>query len=92
MTFDAFFRQATGYLRFPYQRALAEAAELPALLRIPTGQGKTAAVILGWLWRRCSAEDAIQGTPRRLVYCPRARVLVEQTLESSVRKTVRYAF
>jgi CRISPR-associated endonuclease/helicase Cas3 len=47
---------------------------------VPTGAGKTAAVVLAWLWRRRFAEEAIRrATPRRLVYCLPMRVLVEQT-------------
>jgi hypothetical protein len=38
---------------YPHQRRLAEGEPLPQLLNFPTGTGKTAAVILGWLqgWR-----------------------------------------
>lgn len=52
MTFSEFFRAATGHDPFPYQRRLIEADPLPHLLNIPTGAGKTAAVVLGWLWRK----------------------------------------
>jgi hypothetical protein len=44
MNFDEVFRQATGYGPYPYQTRLAEAKELPQLLDIPTGLGKTAVV------------------------------------------------
>jgi len=50
--FPDFFRAATGHEPYPYQRRLAEADPLPQLLNIPTGCGKTAAVVPGWLWRR----------------------------------------
>lgn len=86
MDFADFFRAATvGLSPFPYQRCLAEDAELPWLLDVPTGSGKTAAVILGWLWRRRyqPLESARQGTPRRLVYCLPMRVLVEQTVAAA---------
>lgn len=86
MDFDTFFQKATrveGQLErspFPYQRSLATAEVLPQLIDIPTGAGKTAAVILAWLWRRRFAEEAVrQATPRRLVYCLPMRTLVEQT-------------
>ncbi|MFW6437714.1 MAG: CRISPR-associated helicase Cas3', partial [Armatimonadota bacterium] len=83
MSFDEFFARATGGLRpFPYQRIIADRGEVPWLLDAPTGAGKTAAAVLGWLWRRRVHPDrAIRAaTPRRLVYCLPMRVLVEQTV------------
>ena len=79
--FKAFFEQVTGYGPYPYQeRVAATAVELPQLLDIPTGLGKTAAVVLAWLYRRRFADKkTCQSTPRRLVYCLPMRVLVEQT-------------
>ncbi|MBI4192433.1 MAG: CRISPR-associated helicase Cas3' [Betaproteobacteria bacterium] len=84
MTYDEFFRQATrseaiprGLSPLPYQRRLAEGS-WPDLLDIPTGLGKTAAVILAWVWKRRGAKPDPE-TPRRLVYCLPMRVLVEQT-------------
>jgi len=80
MDFEAFFQQATGNRPFPYQRRLATGEAWHQLLDLPTGSGKTAAVILAWLWRRRYAEEPVrQGTPRRLVYCLPMRTLVEQT-------------
>ncbi|MEX2579287.1 MAG: CRISPR-associated endonuclease Cas3'' [Verrucomicrobiales bacterium] len=46
------------------------------LIDIPTGLGKTAAVVLAWLWNR---QQAGSTWPRRLVYCLPMRTLVEQT-------------
>ena len=81
--FAEFFRRATGSDPFPYQVRLATAEDLPALLAAPTGAGKTAAVVLAWLWRRRYAEPSIRtATPRRLVYCLPMRVLVEQTRDN----------
>ncbi|MFA6960864.1 MAG: CRISPR-associated endonuclease Cas3'' [Opitutaceae bacterium] len=86
-TFDALFQAATGNAPYAYQRRLAGAVEGPApsgpfpcasqLISIPTGLGKTAAVVLAWLWNRVvlGRED----WPRRLVYCLPMRTLVEQT-------------
>lgn len=83
--FDDFFLKATGNKPYPYQKKLATDPELPDLIKIPTGAGKTAAVILAWLWRRRFAEEKIRkNTPRRLVYCLPMRVLVEQTKERCV--------
>ena len=85
MNFSKMFKKATGNQPFPYQQRMAEAEVFPSLLEVPTGAGKTAAAILGWLWRRRFASDEIrQVTPRRLVYCLPMRVLVEQTVDCAV--------
>lgn len=49
------------------------------LINIPTGLGKTAAVVLAWLWNRVHRQKT--DWPRRLVYCLPMRTLVEQTEE-----------
>lgn len=73
-----FFRRATGRSPFPYQVRLAEAERWPARIEVPTGLGKTLAVVVAWLWRR--QQPALRAsTPRRLVYCLPMRVLVEQS-------------
>lgn len=51
-TYAELFRAATGHDPYPYQTVFATRQDLPALLSIPTGCGKTAAVVLDWLWRR----------------------------------------
>lgn len=84
MTYDRFFEQATGRSPYPCQRALAMADELPEVLIAPTGAGKTAAAILGWLYRRRFGAEAVrQATPRRLVFCLPMRTLVSQAAESA---------
>lgn len=78
-SFDDFFLTATGGRKpYPYQTRFAEAAKLPHLIRAPTGAGKTATAVLGWLWRLKNPKT-YPGTPRRLVYCLPMRVLVEQS-------------
>ena len=78
--FDAFFRKATGHDPYPFQKRLAACDRLPELIDIPTGLGKTDAVVLAWLWRkRFASQEVRDATPRRLVYCLPMRVLVEQT-------------
>lgn len=66
---------ALGVPPYPYQQRLA-AEDWPDVLKIPTGLGKTAAILLAWLYKR-HRHDA--RTPRRLVWCLPMRVLVEQT-------------
>jgi len=55
------------------------------LVNIPTGLGKTAAVVLAWLWNRVRLQNP--KWPRRLVYCLPMRTLVEQT-EKEVRRWI----
>jgi CRISPR-associated endonuclease/helicase Cas3 len=81
--FSAMFHKATGNPRpFPYQERFATAEELPELVHAPTGAGKTATAILGWLWRLFHTKKPM---PRRLVYCLPMRVLVEQTRDEAIR-------
>ncbi len=81
MNYRDFFLKATGQNEpFGYQIRLAEGETWPDLLEAPTGAGKTAAIVLAWLWRRLFSPVTIRDqTPRRLVYCLPMRVLVEQT-------------
>jgi CRISPR-associated endonuclease/helicase Cas3 len=80
-SFTELFRQATANISpFPYQIRFAEADELPELVHAPTGAGKTATAVLGWLWRYLFTD---RPTPRRLIYCLPMRVLVEQTRDEA---------
>ena len=87
--YPTFFEQATGHTPYDYQKRLAcgERSEsewlnqdspcVSRLIDIPTGLGKTPAVVMAWLWNR-----VILGRddwPCRLVYCLPMRTLVEQT-------------
>lgn len=82
--FFELFKRATGNEPFPYQWRLASADPLPVLLDVPTGAGKTAAAVLGWVWRRRLAGKEVRArTSRRLVYCLPMRVLVEQTYDNT---------
>ena len=69
--YEQFFKVATGgHSPFDYQTRLGEDPECKSrLINIPTGLGKTAAVILAWLWNR-------KDWSRRLVYCLPMRTLV----------------
>jgi len=93
MSFADFFRSATGNQEpYGYQCRLACGNDADTakpetltggtecasrLISIPTGLGKTAAVVLAWLWNRVALGN--EGWPRRLVYCLPMRTLVEQT-------------
>lgn len=74
--FGTFFLSGSGgHEPRPYQVWLAE-NPWPDTRIVPTGFGKTAAVLAAWLWK--IAQRDVQ-TPRRLVYCLPMRTLVEQT-------------
>ena len=91
-SFETFFEKATGHAPYEYQKRLAcgEPNEgegqsqgvwcVSRLIDVPTGLGKTAAVVMAWLWNRVilGCED----WPRRLVYCLPMRTLVEQTRDN----------
>ena len=80
MTFSPWFHKITRQQPYPYQVALATGAELPDLLSVPTGAGKTAAAVLGWLWRRRFGPARLRATtPRRLIFCLPMRTLVERS-------------
>lgn len=66
---------------FDYQVRIAESDEFCSLIDVPTGSGKTAAVIAAWIWRRLNKPESVG---RRLVYCLPMRTLVEQTSEVSL--------
>ncbi len=82
--FARWFHQATDKEPFPFQIRFACEPTLPELVDVPTGMGKTAMAVLGWLWRRRFAEEKVRKTtPRRLVYCLPMRVLAEQTVQNA---------
>lgn len=86
MTFETFFKNATGFAPFPYQRALADSDLTRLALAAPTGAGKTAAAVMAWLWQR---KNDPEKTPRRLLLCEPQRTLVEQvysTIEGWLNK------
>ena len=94
--FDHLFETATGFNPHEYQARLAcgergsrnhndwlnqgSACE-SMLIEIPTGLGKTGAVVLAWLWNRVLKDR--HDWPRRLVYCLPMRTLIEQTLQNT---------
>jgi len=78
MSFADLFRLATKHEPYPYQERLASGA-LPEIVEVPTGFGKTDALLMPWLESHC--RGSMGAGPRRLVYCLPMRVLVEQTAE-----------
>src|SRR5881396_1144264 len=104
--FGNFFNTATESRPYEYQCRLAcgnrESGETEEvwlcestpcgsrLINVPTGCGKTAAVVLAWLWNRVAHPHEKHRAiwPRRLVYCLPMRTLVEQTGDN-VRKWLR---
>jgi CRISPR-associated endonuclease/helicase Cas3 len=97
LQFDDFFRAITGNSPYEYQCRLAcgddaridkpetlmQSRECHSLLiNVPTGLGKTAGVVLAWLWNRLAIDRTSSRWPRRLVYCLPMRTLVEQTRDS----------
>lgn len=81
--FDSFFETATGYRPYAYQRELGHRPAPPSVIEVPTGSGKTHALLVSWLYERLVRGRA----PRRLVYALPMRTLVEQT--RSVAEQVR---
>lgn len=81
ISYDELFRRLTDRDPFPYQRRLAE-GEWPHLLDVPTGLGKTAAVLVAFLHRRMRGDS---GTGRRLVYVVDRRAVVDQATDEAVR-------
>lgn len=92
LDFVSFFNQATkspkapkGLPPHPWQQELgSDPACCDRLIRIPTGFGKTAGVVLTWLFHRLERGDSVTW-PTRLAYTLPMRTLVEQT-ESEVRR------
>lgn len=85
VTFEEMVQAASGHAPYRWQARVAYAG-LPELVAVETGAGKTAGVVLPWLFRRRSHPDpAVRAsTPHWLVFCLPLRVLVEQ-VEDDVR-------
>jgi len=90
--FETFFEAATGCAPYDYQQHLAGGDRgrpcQSQTISVPTGLGKTAAVVVAWLWNRLAPTLNSQASttnpewPRRLVYCLPMRTLVEQTRDN----------
>ncbi|MEK6284546.1 MAG: CRISPR-associated helicase Cas3' [Acidobacteriota bacterium] len=84
--FRDFFETAFGLEPFDYQTRLATDEVMPSLVNVPTGAGKTAAVLGAWLWRRLQSNPTVG---RRLIYCLPMRTLVEQTHRVAIEAVKR---
>ncbi len=90
LTFEDFATKASLYHPYPFQVSLATEG-FPEVIAVETGAGKTAAVVLGWMWRRFHADEAVRrSTPHWLVICEPLRALIEQA-EGNVRQWVANA-
>lgn len=74
--YSRFFTRACGFEPFPYQARLGS-TPLPEVLEVPTGFGKTEAVLVPWLHAHVVGAEVAT----RLVYVLPMRVLVEQTTD-----------
>ena len=81
-SYDEMVFAASGHRPYPWQVRVAEQG-LPELIAVETGAGKTAGVVLPWLYRRqFHADPAVRrATPHWLVFCLPLRTLVEQSEE-----------
>lgn len=80
MDFEQLFESATGHPPYPWQRRVANDG-LPEVVDIETGAGKTAGIVLGWLYRLLHHPDSSvrEETPAWLVFALPMRSLVDQT-------------
>jgi CRISPR-associated endonuclease/helicase Cas3 len=78
--YSEFFKQVTSHQPLPYQERLAEDPFTSKLLIVPTGLGKTDAVLVPWIYAQCYQLPA----PTRL-----AMVLPRQNLTSQTACIVR---
>lgn len=74
--FDQLFLRLAEHEPYGYQKQLATSPDWHSVVQVPTGCGKTLAVLAAWLHHRATRPDT---TPRRLVYALPMRTLVEQT-------------
>jgi len=97
MTFEQFFKTATGYAPYDYQCRLAggESGQPCAsqLINVPTGLGKTAAVVLVWLWNRLGPSPNSQPSAHqnaRAQRFPQHQAITARILEGCFSKIARH--
>jgi CRISPR-associated endonuclease/helicase Cas3 len=80
LEYPDFFEQVTKFQPYPCQVVYAKADSDFVALRLPTGIGKTLAVLVSWLYRQQHGK-----APTRLVIIEPMRVLVQQVIEEAQR-------
>lgn len=83
MTFEDFYRMRRGFAPFPWMERLAARfaeGDLPSVIDLPTGSGKSDLVLI-WAWARTQRSEL----PRRLWMISDRRVIVDQTFEVAKR-------
>ena len=85
-SFESFFRAATGLAAdpHPYQVNLASEPVRSCLIHVPTGCGKTAAVVLAWTWLRRKILDAVPQCERREVRFRRSGIRLVSVTASEI--------
>jgi CRISPR-associated endonuclease/helicase Cas3 len=86
--FASFFNAIHGHDPFPWQQRLATTVattDWPALLDLPTGTGKTAALDIAVFALALSADKVNRASPRRVVYVVDRRTIVSQAHDRSQR-------
>jgi CRISPR-associated endonuclease/helicase Cas3 len=86
-SYPEFFLEATGNRLLPYQERYSQGSFLPTLIIIPTGLGKTDAVVMPWLYARAVGDESC---PTRLILVLPRQNLTAQTAQNA-RKRVRAA-
>ena len=92
--FDAFFEAIHGYAPFPWQSRLAARLAAgggwPAVLDLPTGSGKTAAIDVALFQLALEAAGDRRRAPLRIVYVVDRRTIVDQAYERArkIRKAI----
>ncbi|MBL8140061.1 MAG: type I-U CRISPR-associated helicase/endonuclease Cas3 [Acidobacteria bacterium] len=95
--FNSFFQAVNGYEPFPWQERLARQVEdtgWPALLDLPTGAGKTAALDVAVFALALDAGRPQRRAPLRIVYVVDRRTIVDQAharAEGALRHALRRA-
>jgi len=77
MDYEAFFLRVTEKPALPYQLAFGLDRSSWITLSVPTGLGKTDAVLISWLYRTITEPAS---TPRRLAWCLPGRMLTQQAV------------
>ena len=81
--YPEFFRRVTGKEILPYQARYGEKPFASALVIVPTGLGKTDAVLMPWLYAQAYGDTA---APRRLILVLPRQNLTAQTARNAEKR------